>query len=192
VIDEISATGQALLSLTGMAAETHRCSRWNLGNWSIKKRVRSTLWVVAARPHFSGIEAERLRLDQFVDIEMRETRAAKAFHIARHHSGRLQLRELLKRQPWIPLCKCPHSTQSGCGSRLRHCGHYSRGTLEDQRDKARFWGPSRASPKLLPVLRLKVRGELPVQRLKARENAAGSENPTRYAVSFTDARLPLR
>ena len=32
----------------------------------------------------------------------------------------------------------------------------------------------------------------PVQRLNARENAAGSENPTRYAVSFTETFFPLR
>ncbi len=33
----------------------------------------------------------------------------------------------------------------------------------------------------------RLRGLVPVQRLNARENALGSEKPTRYAVSFTDA-----
>src|SRR5258706_6837285 len=37
-----------------------------------------------------------------------------------------------------------------------------------------------------------LRGETPVQRLKARENAAGSENPNRQAVSFTEAFSPLK
>ena len=35
-------------------------------------------------------------------------------------------------------------------------------------------------------------GLLPVHRLNARENAAGSEKPTRYAVSFTDTFFPCR
>ncbi len=41
-------------------------------------------------------------------------------------------------------------------------------------------------------LRRIVRGLDPVQRLKARENAAGSENPNKYAVSFTETFFPLK
>jgi GntR family transcriptional regulator/MocR family aminotransferase len=38
----------------------------------------------------------------------------------------------------------------------------------------------------------RLRGLVPVQRLNARENALGSEKPTRYAVSFTDAFCAFR
>ena len=44
----------------------------------------------------------------------------------------------------------------------------------------------------LNVLRRAVRGLDPVHRLKARENAAGSENPTRYAVSLIETFFPLK
>ena len=37
-----------------------------------------------------------------------------------------------------------------------------------------------------------MRGLHAVQRLNARENVAGSENPTRYAVSFTETFFPLK
>jgi hypothetical protein len=37
-----------------------------------------------------------------------------------------------------------------------------------------------------------VRGLDPVQRLNARENAAGSENPNRYAVWLTETFFPFK
>jgi hypothetical protein len=41
-------------------------------------------------------------------------------------------------------------------------------------------------------LRRIVRGLNPVHLLNARENAAGSENPNKYAISFTETFSPLK
>lgn len=53
-------------------------------------------------------------------------------------------------------------------------------------------GKGRDAAQPAPHRAFALRGLLPVQRLNARENAAGSEKPKRYAVSFTLTLRPLR